>query len=264
MATSWQEQTVAIDGFTLELRTKGEGPALVILQGEEIGREMLPFHNLLAERFQVLVPSLPGLGRSELPSWVDSVDDLAYVMLDFMEKLHPSGVHLLGIGFGDWVAAEMAVRCQVYLKRLILADAFGIKISEPWVRDIADLFVIPAEEHARLAWHDPAKAGQMKVPGMADLSETELTECLLNRQAVLALGWKPFMHNPKLRRRLARIRIPTLIIWGESDRVVSPDYGRAYHEAVPDSKFQLISQSGHYPHLEQPGGFVRAVAEFLL
>ncbi len=263
METHWQEEQVVVDGVALELRKGGEGPPLVVLHGEEIGRGLSPFHNLLAERFQVLVPSLPGLGRSELPEWIDGVDDLAYLSLDLVEKLNPAGAHLLGFGFGGWVAAEMAVLCRQQLKRVVLVDSVGIKVSQPSVRDIADIFVLSSDELARLAWHDPAKASQMNVPGTPGLSDEDLLESLRNRQSVLSLGWKPFMHNPKLRRRLGRVKISTLVVWGESDRVVSPEYGRAFHDAIPGSEFRLIPHAGHYPHREQPDEFVRVLTEFL-
>ena len=262
MAIHWQEEAVRVDGVAWQLQRAGSGPRLVVLHGEEIGRDPLPFHNLLAERFEVVVPYLPGLGRSELPSWVETVDDLAYLSLDLVETLG-GGVHLLGTGFGGWVAAEMAVRCDRDLKRLVLADALGIKVSEPWVREIADLFVLSFEEQAQLAWYDPSKAVQMKVPGAPDLSDEDLYESLRHREVVLTLGWCPFMHNPKLRRRLSRVTVPTLVLWGESDRVVTPQYGRAYHEAIQGSEFRLIPQAGHYPHREQPEAFVAAVAGFL-
>jgi len=263
MQTSWRSETVRVDGAAVDLRKGGSGPPLVILHGEEIVRDVLPFHDLLAEKFEVLVPFLPGLGRSELPPWIDSIDDLAYFALDMVETLAPRGTHLLGIGFGGWVAAEMAVRCHVHMKRLVLADALGIKVSEPWVRDIADLFVLSFEEQAQLAWHDPSGAVQIKSPGAPGLKAEELYECLQNREVVLSLGWSPFMHNPKLRKRLERVRIPTLVVWGESDRVVTPQYGRAFHEAIAGSEFRLIPKAGHYPHCEQPQAFVRVVADFL-
>lgn len=264
MESNWQEEKVLVNGVTVELRKGGEGPPLVILHGEEIRRELAPFHSLLAERFQVLVPSLPGLGRTELPGWIDCVDDLAHFSLDLIDGLNRGGVHLLGIGFGGWVATEMAVISRQELNKLILVDSVGIKVSEPWVRDIADIFVLSSNELARLAWHDPAKANQMNVPGTPGMSEEDLLESLRNRQTVLSLGWKPFMHNPKLMGRLRRVKIPTLVVWGENDRAVSPDYGRAFHDAIPNSKFRLIPLAGHYPHREQPEEFVRVVTEFLL
>jgi len=263
MGPDWRQERVSVGGLTVDLREKGDGPPLLVLHGEEVGREVLPFHEGLAEQFRVMVPSLPGVGGSELPEWVDSVDDLAYIFLDLVEHLNSGKVNLLGSGFGGWIAAEMAVRSQSHLQKLVLAGSVGIKISDPWVRDIADLFVLSYDEWIRLTWHDPEGAKEMKAPGAPDLSHEELLEALRDRQTILMLGWRPFMHNPKLRRRLSRIKVPTLVVWGESDRVVKPDYGRAFHEAISGSKFSLIPRAGHYPHIEQPGEFVNAVKEFL-
>ena len=248
----------------MEFRMGGNGPPLLLLQGIDDGFERLPFHDGLAGSFRVLLPSLPGFGRSELPKWIESVDDLAYFLLDLLETLKLGPLSVLGAGFSGWIAAEMAVRCQDHLSCLVLVDAFGIKISEPWVRDIADIFVLTHEELAHLAWHDPAAAKEVKVPGTPGLSQEDLLESLRRRQTVHMLGWRPFMHNPQLRRRLARIKVPTLVLWGESDRVVSPDCGRAYHQAILGSQFKTIPRAGHYPHRERPEEFVRAVTEFLL
>jgi len=71
------------------------------------------------------------------------------------------------------------------------------------------------------------------------------------------------MHNPKL-RRLARIDRPTLVLWGESDRIVRPEYGRVYAQLIPGARFQTIPAAGHYPYLERPEAFVSAVAAFLV
>lgn len=264
MGKNWQEEKVSVDGVTLELRVGGDGSPLLILPGVDDSFELLPFHEGLTKHFRVLLPSLPGFGQPKLPQWMDSVDDLAYFILDVVEKLNLGPVNLLGVGFGGWVAAEMAVRCQDHLRRLVLVDALGIKVSDPWVRDIADIFVLTHEELAKLAWHDPAAAKEIKVPGTPGLSQDDLLESLRRRQTFHMLGWRPFMHNPKLLRRLGRIRVPTLVVWGESDRVVSSDYGRAYHQAIPGSQFRAIPRAGHYPYRERPEEFVRAVTEFLL
>ena len=264
MATDWRQLQVSVGGITLDLREKGEGPPLMVLHGEEVGRQVLPFHDHLAELFHVFVPSLPGVGGSELPEWVDGVDDLAYVFLDLLEQLNLGKVNLLGSGFGGWIAAEMAVRSQSHLQKLILADSLGIKVSDPWVRAIADIFVLSYDEWIRLAFHDPAQGSKLKAPGALDMSQEDLLEVLKDRQTVLMLGWRPFMHNPKLKRRLGRIKVPTLVVWGENDRVVTPEYGRTYQQAITGSKFSLITGSGHYPHVEQPEEFVGVVKEFLL
>jgi pimeloyl-ACP methyl ester carboxylesterase len=103
----------------------------------------------------------------------------------------------------------------------------------------------------------------MKLAGAPDLEDAELLTLIRNREAAARLAWKPFMHNPALRRWLHRITVPTLVLWGESDRIVRPDYGRAFQQAIPGAEFQLIPAAGHYPYLEQPDAFVASVMAFL-
>ncbi len=103
----------------------------------------------------------------------------------------------------------------------------------------------------------------MRLPGLGGLSEADLVPLLRNRQTTSLFAWKPFMHNPKLARWLTRINVPTLVLWGESDRLVTPAYGQAYAQRIPGARFQTIPQAGHYPYLEQPEAFTAAVAEFL-
>jgi pimeloyl-ACP methyl ester carboxylesterase len=212
----------------------------------------------------VLAPSHPGFGGSERHESIDSVDDLAYLYLDFIASLGSEGVDLLGLGLGGWIAAELAVRCRHNLRHLVLADAVGIKVSGRTEVDVVETFVLSREELLDLAWHDPALgAERMKLAGAPDLEDAELLTLIRNREAAARLAWKPFMHNPALRRWLHRITVPTLVLWGESDRIVRPDYGRAFQQAIPGAEFQLIPAAGHYPYLEQPDAFVASVMAFL-
>jgi len=189
--------------------------------------------------------------------------DLAYLGLDFIEQLGLGQVDLVGHGFGGWVAAEMAVRSTADIRRLVLIDSFGIKVSGPTVRDIQDLYVLTAPQVAELAWHDPARAGRLKWVGGEGVGEEELLILLKNRQSVMGFGWSPFMHNPKLLRRLRRVKVPTQLVWGESDRVVLPEYGRVFQRAIPHASFELVPNAGHYPHWEQPEALACVVKSFL-
>lgn len=140
----------------------------------------------------------------------------------------------------------------------------GIKISDPTTRDIADTYIIGPEEFLKLAWHDPAAGARvMKLPGLGSLSEQELVMLFRGRQSIAQLAWKPFMHNPRLRAWLRRIDIPTLVLWGASDRIVTPEYGQTYAQLIPGARFQVLPAAGHYPYLEQPEAFVAAVTAFL-
>ena len=255
-----EHRTVA--GLSLEVLTRGQGSPVLILHDYEYLNRWYPFQEQLSRGFQLTVPSHPGFGKSDLPKDFDSVDDLAYLYLDMVSEMEP--VDIIGMGVGGWIAAEMAVRSDHDINRLVLVDAVGIKVGDREARDIADTFISGPEAFLDLAWHDPkAGAAAMKLPGLGQLPEDELTELLRNRQTAALLTWKPFMHNPKLQGRLRRITPPALVLWGERDRIASPDYGRAYAEAIPGARFETIPNAGHYPYLEQPDAFVAAVRRFL-
>jgi pimeloyl-ACP methyl ester carboxylesterase len=258
-----QGELRTIGGVGLEVFSGGQGEPLLVLHDIEYEAAWHPFLETLASRFAVLAPSHPGFGRSELPDDFDTIEDVAYLYLDLLRSLGPARVHLVGLGLGGWIAAEIAVRCIHQVDRLVLVDPVGIKVSGPTERDIADTFIIGPREFLELAWHDPdVGAERMKLPGLGRLSEEELVRLLRNRQSAALFAWKPFMHNPKLARRLARIDRPTLVLWGESDRIVTPEYGRSYARLIPGAQFQVIEAAGHYPYLERPETFVEAVTAF--
>lgn len=260
---TWVSETMEVDGVKLGVRRRGEGTPVVILYGDQLETPVPPFDDAVAGRFQAVVPSLPGVNRSELPGWVDTMEDLAFLGLDLLEGLDAGPVDVIGHGFGGWVAAEMAVRAHQQIRRLALVDSVGIKVSAPTVRDVQDVYVYTVQEVAELAWHDPAAAQALRWPGMEGVEGDELLTLLRNRQSVLKFAWRPFMYNPKLMRRLARVRVPAHLFWGESDWVVTPDYGRALQQAIPGAGFTAIPNAGHYPQWEQPKVLAKAVMEFL-
>jgi pimeloyl-ACP methyl ester carboxylesterase len=247
-----------------EVLTSGRetAPTLVFLHDLDfLNRSDYPFISALAQDWRVLLPSHPGFGRSPLPEDFDSVDDLAYFYLDFLREVGP--VHLVGAGFGGWIAAEIAIRCTHAIRSLVLVDALGIKIGDRTTTDIKDLFVVSPHELLELCWHD-VDLGRRDMPlPLPDRDEETLVQVLTARRTVALMGWNPFLHDPKLLRRLRRIDRPGLVVWGASDRLVDPAYGRAYAQAIPGARFAEIEAAGHYPYLEQPDRFAEVVSEFL-
>ena len=140
----------------------------------------------------------------------------------------------------------------------MLADAVGIKVGDREHRDIVDIFTTRQSELDRLAYHDP----NVGAVDHAAISDEDAATLFRNREATALFAWSPYMYNPKLASRLHRIRVPTLFLWGASDRIASPEYGRAYSRLVPGSQFDLIDDAGHYPHLERPEIFARRIADF--
>jgi pimeloyl-ACP methyl ester carboxylesterase len=249
---------VTVSGVRLELIERGRGRPLLFLH-PGIGIEhSAPVLEHLARSARVIVPSHPGFGRSDVPRWMNTVDDLAYFYLDLLEALDLRDVVLVGVSLGGWIAAAIAVKSTERLSALVLANAIGIKPGDRETRDIVDIFAATDEELAALAWHDPAAA----VRDYKTMPDAEVTIAARNREALARFAWSPYMHDPKLPHRLHRIRIPTLFLWGASDRILSDAYGRAYCALISGAQFEPIGQAGHFPHLEQPEAFARRVLAF--
>jgi pimeloyl-ACP methyl ester carboxylesterase len=255
---------VGVGSVDLEVLTRGAdaAPTLLFLHDlDYLNTLEHAFVDGLARAWRVVCPSHPGFGHSSLPESFDAIDDLAYTYLDLLRQCGPA--HVVGAGFGGWIAAEMGVRCTHEMRSLVLVDALGIKVGGRLDSDIADMFVVSPDELLGMCWHDAAVGARlMPLPGPSH-DEATLTTLLENRRTAALVGWNPFMHSPKLRRRLARVNCPTLVVWGDADALVSPDYGRAFASAIPGARFELIAEAGHYPYLEQPDRFLSVVEPFL-
>jgi pimeloyl-ACP methyl ester carboxylesterase len=91
------------------------------------------------------------------------------------------------------------------------------------------------------------------------MSDEEMANLARNWDALCLYAWRSHMYNPQLENWLHRIQVPTLVLWGASDRIVTPDYGRAYSSLTPGAEFAVIDKAGHHPELEQPRAFVDRV-----
>jgi pimeloyl-ACP methyl ester carboxylesterase len=253
---------MTIDDIALEVVRRGAGPPLLFLHGMQTLGAKARVLDLLGRHAAVVAPSSPGFGRSPRPPEFDRVYDLVRLHLDTIAAVSAAHggrkVILVGHSFGGWLAAEMAVAGCALIDRLILVDAFGIKISDRETPDIVDVFNTSPDAVRRLAWHDPALA-----PDFDAMEDDEIVAHAHSWEALCLYGWHPYMYNPALKRWLRRIAVPTLVLWGAEDGIVTPDYGRAYAGLIPGARFQTIARAGHSPHLEQPDAFVDAVAGFL-
>jgi pimeloyl-ACP methyl ester carboxylesterase len=256
--TSDPASSLVVNGIRTELIERGAGRPILFLH-PGIGIDpAAPVLSALARGGRLLAPSHPGFGASELPKGFSTVDDLSYFYLDLLEQLDLRDTLVVGIGLGAWIAAEIAVKSSERLSRLVMANAIGIKVGDRETRDIIDIWAITPDEFNTLAYVDP---GLARRDGKT-LPDPEVLAMARNREATARFCWSPYMHNPKLRGRLHRIRIPTLFLWGAADRVLSESYGRAYCAAIAGARFETIERAGHFPHIEQPEEFARAVLAF--
>lgn len=251
--TPTQEETFTLDtfGVPVEMSEQGVGPPLLFLHGGYPSAGLDASAMMLAElakSFRVIAPTHPGFGRPAAPDWLTSVDDLAYLYLDVLRLLDVSEVTLVGESFGGWIAAELCVASTMRISQLILANPLGIKVGDRETRDLVDVFGILDSELAELAFADP----RIGFRDAEQLTEDELFHLARSREATARYGWSPYLHDPKLLRRLHRIDVPTLILWGEQDRLTSAAYGSAYAVAISDSVLASVGDAGHFPTVEQP------------
>jgi len=259
MASTTHQAWLTVNDVRLEVLGRGQGPPIVWLHGEDGLDPSAPFLEMLAAHGQVLAPSHPGFGHSPDASSVDTVDDLAYLYLDLLAEGNLRDAVLIGSSLGGWIAAEMAVRSTERLRGLVLVAPLGIKIGDRESRDIPDIFALPPTEVLRLQYRDPERAAF----DPSKLSDDQLTVIARNREATALYAWEPYFHNPKLRQRLHRIKVPTLLLWGVDDRfVAAANYGAAYRDAIPGARLETIDRAGHFPHLEQPEALVEKVRAF--
>ena len=250
---------ISIGDVAIELQRKGTGRPLLLLAGEEMLEPDAAFVATLAKDHEVFIPSPPGFGQTKRPAWIASPDDIAYLYLSLLDKLALGDVDVIGCSLGGWIAAEMAVKNTARLKRLVLVDPYGIKLGGPLSTEIADIWQIGPQKTAALKWHDPEKAKL----DTTKLSDEQLATMVRNHESFAALCWEPYMHNRQLPHRLGRIAVPTLMVWGANDGIVSPSYGKAYADLIPGARMTIIPDAGHYPHLEQPAAFLDAIGNFL-
>lgn len=254
-----------IAGVDLELfdLPAGDGAnqrrALLFLHGGQGYDPWQPFAAQLAYRRRVIAPSHPGFGRSSLPDWLDSIDDVAHLYLELMDELKVDRIDVVACSLGGWIAAEMASKAPERFHRLVLVGPVGVKIGPADTLDIPDLFAMPQEDVDKLLYRDP---GRMRVD-FAKLTDDELALLFRNRESLALFVWEPWMHNPKLRHRLHRVRTPALFVRGEADGVVCESYLEGYARLLPNARTLTITGAGHLPHLEQPQALASAIGEFL-
>ena len=247
-----------VNGTTIEAVDRGKGRTILFLH-PGIGIDpAAPVLAELARGGRVIAPSHPGFGTSQLPKGMSTVDDIAYFYLDMIEQLDLRDMLVVGVGLGGWIAAEMAVKDSSRFSHLVMANAVGIKVGDRETRDIIDIWALLFDEYNALAYFDPnvGKKDYKTLPAAESLAAAR------NREAYARVCWSPYMHNPKLKGRLHRIRIPTLFLWGTADRILSDKYGRAYCAAIAGAKLEPIERAGHFPHIEQPEEFARRALAF--
>jgi pimeloyl-ACP methyl ester carboxylesterase len=257
MAAGWSERIVELGGLPLRLRRGGAGRPVLVLHHDIGTPDALPFYDALTATFDVILPVHPGFGtKSERAPWLRHPRDLAALYQWLLAELGADRVSLVGLGFGGWIAAEMAASAPREFHRLVLVGAMGLKPPEG---NIADQAIVSYIDYARAGFHDQAAFAKV----FGDVSTDQLVDWDLCREMSFRIAWKPYMYSPTLPHLLGGVRAPALIVWGDDDRIVPPSAGRLYAEKLPNARLEIVRAAGHCVDMEQPDALARLVTGFV-
>jgi len=254
---TWTSETVPIAGGALHVARSGSGTPLLVLHHDIGSLENLPFYDALARQFTVLIPSHPGYDKSERPAWMRNVRDVAVVHQWLISRLGLSDVSVVGLGFGGWIAAEMATMAPRAFKKLVLVGAMGIK---PEHGDIADQALVSYIDYVRLGFSDQSVYDRLYG---AETPTKTLEQWDLNREMTFRIAWKPYMYNASLPHLLGGVTTPTLVVWGRKDRIVPLECGERYVKALPQARLEVIDAAGHFVEMEKPDELAKLVGGFV-
>ena len=257
-----ESRTISVRGgmFTPTLLQAGPGEPLLFLHGSGSLHEGA-YLDMLAERFTVYAPYHPGFGPTEGFDHIEDIIDLALYYHDVLDALGLESAHVVGHSLGGMLAAEIAALCSHRVRRLVLANPVGF-----WRDDapVLDFMTLSAQDLLPYIVHDPESPALREAWPAPEGKEAVLEGMYQRMQAFSAAGkflWP--IPDRGLKRRIHRIQSPTLIVWGESDRLVPPVYAEDFKSGIRDSKVVIMKECGHMPMFEQRDEFVSLVSDFL-
>lgn len=256
-SSSTKTLTVAgIGPVEVTVEERGDGQPFLLLHGGAGPQSVAGFAQLLAEKGanKVVTPTHPGFGGTPRPAALDSVAGLAALYGTLLDDLGLEDVTVIGNSVGGWIAAEMALLASPRISRVVLLDAVGIDVGGHPVADVSGLSV---PEIQALSFHDPTP---FRVDP-ATIPEAQKKIMAANGATLALYAGSPAMADPTLLGRLGGIAVPTLVLWGESDRIVEPAYGRAYAAAIDGARFEVLPATGHLPQMETPDLVLQTIWE---
>lgn len=265
-------RSIDVKGHSIQLVDAGAGETVLYLHGfadlHSASTSLLPFHEQLAENFQLIAPAHPACAGSDERVDIDTIDDFVFHYIELLDALTLDRFHLVGNCVGGWLAAELAVRYPDRLKSLTLIGASGLFVAG---QPIADLFWVAQPEDGM--YHNDLRAilfsgpdsgiGRSLYPDGRDEIDQDLLRYKMFRFASRIGFAPPYFHNRKLVNRLARYQGPALILQGENDAFVPRAHAEAYAAAFGNARLAIIPNCGHSVVAEAPEETANAVTGFL-
>ena len=253
MASTPEQRVLDIDGYPVGYTVGGDGPPLLFLHGEADTSGWRSCHDELARNFRVIAPVHPGFGTSELPDWLDDVDDLAFHYVDLIAALGLTRPVIVGESLGGWIALSLGIHRPDLLAGVALVGALGLRGDPP----MPDLFLM--EPPNALAMLSDRLGGERynALTGDTDL----LTNLWVEQAAQARLMWeRPY--DRRLARRAHHLTCPALVIWGQNDRLLPVAHGARLAALVGAAPPTVVAGSGHLVSIDAPAELAEAVTNW--
>lgn len=269
---------VAVAGRPMNVIELGEGPAIVFVHGLSGSwpnwLEQLP---VFARDHRVIAMDLPGFGHSSMPREHITISEYARILDELLETLSVDAATLVGNSMGGFVSAELAIAFPQRVERLVLVSAAGISTYrrrdveriEPYLRRVASIVAVyTGWTAARSEWIARRPRLRNLTLGLVTRHPSRLPAALAAEQ-LRGAGKPGFMQALRanidypVQERLPEIACPTLIVWGDEDRVITVRDASVFEELIPNSKKVIFEGTGHMAMLERPAAFNELLSEFI-
>ena len=244
-----------------EVLKDGSGPPLLYLHGAIGHKGWAPFLDALAQKFTVYAPYMPGYSKSNGLDTLDDVTDLTLYQFELLDALDVPKAHVVGHFLGGMIAAEMAALSPSYVNRLILAAPAGTWLDS---NPVADLLSMTESELEDNLWSSATSSMSLSPADFEANSRLKASLAADRMQDLTAAGkflWP--IPDRGLKRRAYRIKAPTLVLWGENDRIIPAVYAEDFSKLVSGSQVSVVTNAGHLLMIERAEVFSEAVADFL-
>jgi pimeloyl-ACP methyl ester carboxylesterase len=255
---------------TVEVQRGGEGPPVVYLHSAQGEGQSLVFLDRLAEHHAVTAPMFPGFGESEGLEQIDDMDDAVFHLLDLWDRLSLEAPCVVGLSLGGWMAVELATRYPDRVGSMVLINPAGLYLRG---HEIKDIFGRPPGELAEDLFYDQSHPVAQMMHALNELTADvgkqieipfEMVKPIVTTMAATAkLGWDPYLHNPKLPKRLWRVSCPTLVVHGAEDRLIPAAHCTYYADHIPNAHQEHVARAGHMLPWERPDELADLVRQFL-
>lgn len=247
-----EQDIVDVRGHATPVAHAGEGPPLLWLHGEGVTGAWREVHDLLAERFTVWAPTLPGFGGTPLPRWVDTTDDVALHLADLCGSLGLTAAVVAGESLGGWIACSLAIWRPGLVGGLALVGALGLRPVEP----MPDLFIKAGPE--ALGYLANSIEASAVDPLTGDIERA--TALWVEQAAQARLMWeRPY--DRKLSERAHHVTCPVRVIWGAASRVLPPSHAAELASLFGAPPPTVVPGAGHLVSLDAPVAVAAAISE---